>query len=42
VADCGNAQVCVEACPKGIPLTQAIARVKRKTTLRWIGDVFGR
>jgi len=26
---CSNAQNCVEACPKGVPLTEAIAAVKR-------------
>ena len=37
---CGNAQNCVKACPKGIPLTTAIARGGRAATLhalmRWI------
>lgn len=35
VMNCSNAQNCVEACPKGIPLTDAIAAVKRDTT--WHG-----
>jgi succinate dehydrogenase / fumarate reductase iron-sulfur subunit len=32
IADCGNAQVCVEVCPKHIPLTESIADVGRQTT----------
>lgn len=35
VMNCSNAQNCVEACPKGIPLTEAIAAVKRDAT--WHG-----
>jgi len=31
VLDCGNAQNCVQACPKGIPLTESIAELKRET-----------
>ncbi len=34
IADCGNAQVCVEVCPKHIPLTESIADVGRQTTLQ--------
>ena len=30
---CGNAQNCVKVCPKGIPLTTAIARGGRAATL---------
>lgn len=41
IADCGNAQNCVEACPKHIPLTESIAEVGRKVTGRalkkWLG-----
>ena len=41
VADCGNAQNCVEACPKNIPLTESIAEVGRQATVRalrkWAG-----
>ena len=29
---CGNAQNCVKVCPKGIPLTTAIARAGRAAT----------
>ena len=32
IADCGNAQVCVEVCPKKIPLTESIAEIGRQTT----------
>jgi succinate dehydrogenase / fumarate reductase iron-sulfur subunit len=30
IADCGNAQNCVQVCPKDIPLTRAIAEVNRE------------
>jgi succinate dehydrogenase / fumarate reductase iron-sulfur subunit len=29
VADCANAQNCVNICPKSIPLTESIAQVNR-------------
>lgn len=35
VHDCGNSQNCVRVCPKGIPLTESIAAMKRDTT--WQG-----
>jgi len=31
IQDCANAQNCVKACPKGIPLTESIAAVNRDT-----------
>ena len=31
-SDCGNAQNCVEVCPKEIPLTDSLADVMRATT----------
>jgi succinate dehydrogenase / fumarate reductase iron-sulfur subunit len=41
VVDCGNSQNCVKVCPKGIPLTDSIAKAGRDTTLyklrRWFG-----
>lgn len=41
IADCGNAQNCVRACPKDIPLTRSIAKLNRETTIRgilgWLG-----
>jgi succinate dehydrogenase / fumarate reductase iron-sulfur subunit len=42
VEDCGNAQNCVEVCPKEIPLTTAIAWVGRKATVKWLRDLFMR
>ncbi|HZS43901.1 MAG TPA: succinate dehydrogenase iron-sulfur subunit [Blastocatellia bacterium] len=38
ITDCGNAQNCVRACPKEIPLTTSIAELYRETT--WHG-LFG-
>lgn len=39
VSDCGNAQNCVQVCPKEIPLTESIAAVGRDVTIhalaRW-------
>jgi len=32
IMDCGNAQNCVEVCPKHIPLTEAIAKLSRRAT----------
>lgn len=41
VASCGNAQNCVQVCPKEIPLTRAIAEINRDTTIyrikKWLG-----
>ena len=42
IQDCGNAQNCVEACPKGIPLTDAIAEIGRQTTVQWVKDLIRR
>ena len=36
IANCGNAQNCVRACPKGIPLTESIAEIGRQTTVHWL------
>jgi len=41
VNDCGNAQNCVRACPKSIPLTTSIAAMYRATTVQAIKDIFG-
>ncbi len=38
--DCGNAQNCVEVCPKNIPLTEAIAAVGRQMTIHGIKRFF--
>ncbi len=41
ITNCGNAQNCVKVCPKGVPLTQAIAEINRATTVytvkKWLG-----
>jgi succinate dehydrogenase / fumarate reductase iron-sulfur subunit len=42
IADCGNAQNCVEACPKEIPLTHAIGEMGRQTTGKWLRDLLRR
>ncbi len=43
VTGCGNAQNCVKVCPKGVPLTEAIAEINRDTTVyrikKWMGKV---
>lgn len=41
IDDCGNAQNCVRACPKSIPLTTAIAEMYRATTLYGFKKLFG-
>jgi succinate dehydrogenase / fumarate reductase iron-sulfur subunit len=33
INDCGNAQNCVKVCPKDVPLTEAIAKIGRQTTV---------
>ncbi len=40
ISDCGNAQNCVEVCPKDIPLTDSIAVIGRDVTLQAFRDVF--
>lgn len=40
INDCGNAQNCVKACPKGIPLTTSIADIGRQTTGLWFRKAF--
>ncbi len=42
IANCGNAQNCVEVCPKEIPLTEAIASVNRQLTGKMFRDFLGR
>ena len=37
VSDCGNAQACVEACPKEIKLTEGIAALGRMATMEFFG-----
>ncbi|MBO2536019.1 MULTISPECIES: succinate dehydrogenase iron-sulfur subunit [Rummeliibacillus] len=41
LANCGNAQNCVAACPKGIPLTTSIAALNRATTVQMFRNFFG-
>lgn len=38
IQECGNAQNCVQVCPKGIPLTTSIAAMNRATTLYGISS----
>ena len=40
ITDCGNAQNCIQVCPKDIPLTDAIAKLGRQTTMQWLRDMF--
>jgi succinate dehydrogenase iron-sulfur subunit len=42
IADCGNAQNCVQVCPKEIPLTTAIGELGRETTIKMIKDLLWR
>lgn len=41
LSNCGNAQNCVKVCPKGVPLTRAIAELNRDATVyklkKWVG-----
>lgn len=43
ITGCGNAQNCVKVCPKGIPLTRAIAELNRDVTIyrlkKWLGVI---
>ncbi|MBL7713969.1 MAG: succinate dehydrogenase iron-sulfur subunit [Bdellovibrionales bacterium] len=41
VNDCGDAQNCVKACPKQIPLTESIATISRDTTRLAFKKLFG-
>lgn len=41
LADCGNAQNCVHACPKEIPLTESIASVGRDMTRHMLKRLLG-
>jgi len=42
VTDCGKAANCVDACPKGIPLTSSIADMARESTKQALKDWFFR
>lgn len=39
--ECGNAQNCVQACPKGVPLTTSIAAINRAATIQSFKSFFG-
>ncbi len=41
LSDCGNAQNCVQVCPKEIPLTDSIAEVGREMTKHLLRKIFG-
>jgi len=41
LANCGNSQNCVQACPKGIPLTTSIAALNREATIQMFRNFFG-
>ena len=41
LANCGNSQNCVQACPKGIPLTTSIAALNSDTTIQSFKNFFG-
>lgn len=41
ISGCGNAQNCVEVCPKGIPLTTSIAAMNRATNIHAFKSFFG-
>jgi succinate dehydrogenase / fumarate reductase iron-sulfur subunit len=41
LSDCGNAQNCVQVCPKEIPLTTAIGELGRAVTVQLVKDLFG-
>lgn len=40
ITDCGNAQNCVKACPKSVPLTWAIGKIGRDTTVHAFNKFF--
>lgn len=42
ITGCGNAQNCVEVCPKEIPLTDAIANLNQQVNKRLFASLFGR
>lgn len=41
ISGCGNAQNCVQVCPKGIPLTTSIAAMNRATNIQAFKSFFG-
>jgi succinate dehydrogenase / fumarate reductase iron-sulfur subunit len=41
IQGCDNTQNCVRVCPQEIPITTAIAKVKREATLQTLKNFFG-
>jgi succinate dehydrogenase / fumarate reductase iron-sulfur subunit len=41
ITNCGNAQNCVKVCPRGVPLTKAIAEINRETSVHSFKKFFG-
>ncbi len=41
ISECGNAQNCVQVCPKEIPLTESIADAGREVSKQALKDIFG-
>jgi succinate dehydrogenase / fumarate reductase iron-sulfur subunit len=41
IQECGSSQNCVNACPKGIPLTTSIASMNREATFQMFKSFFG-
>lgn len=41
IQECGSSQNCVNACPKGIPLTTSIAAMNREATFQMFKSFFG-
>jgi succinate dehydrogenase / fumarate reductase, iron-sulfur subunit len=42
IQECGYAQNCVEACPKALPLTEAISDMERDVVVQQVKDLFSR
>ena len=40
ISSCGNAQNCVEACPRGIPLTESIAHLGKDVSKQLWSNIF--
>lgn len=40
ISECGNAQNCVQVCPKEIPLTESIAVMGREVSKQALKDIF--
>ena len=40
ISECGNAQNCVQVCPKEIPLTESIANIGRDVSKQALKDIF--